>query len=91
MLLPEGKAHYDSMQVKLTKRMSYGLSGLAFFTWSKNMTNDAGAGVRPMPARSAQILQYPGENPVTIDPQNPAAIFGTSFSYQLPLGKGRTS
>ena len=90
VLLPEGKAHYDSMQIKLTKRMSYGLSGLAFFTWSKNITDDAGAGSSTYASSFGSILQYPGQRPATIDPQNPAAIFGTSFSYQLPLGKGRT-
>jgi hypothetical protein len=90
VLLPEGKAHYNSMQVKLTKRMSYGLSGLAFFTWSKNITDDAGAGSSTYASSYGSILQYPGQRPATIDPQNPAAIFGTSFSYQLPLGKGRT-
>jgi hypothetical protein len=78
------------MQIKLTKRMSYGLSGLAFFTWSKNLTNDAGSpGSTTYSSSYGPILQYPGENPVTIDPLNPAAIFGTSFSYQLPFGKGR--
>ncbi len=90
VLLPEGKAHYHSLQAKVTKRMSYGLSGLAFFTWSKNMTNDAGAGSSTYASSYGSVLQYPGENPVTIDPQNPAAIFGTSFSYQLPVGKGRS-
>jgi hypothetical protein len=91
VLLPEGKAHYDSMQIKLTKRMSYGLNGLAFFTWSKNLTNDAGSpGSTTYASAFGSILQYPGQNPVTIDPINPAAIFGASFSYELPVGKGRT-
>jgi len=81
-LLPEGKAHYNSLQVKLTKRMSYGLNGLAFFTWSKNMTDDAGAGSTTYASSFGSVLQYPGQNPVTIDPQNPAAIFGSSLSYQ---------
>ncbi|MGA2572039.1 MAG: TonB-dependent receptor [Terracidiphilus sp.] len=90
VLLPEGKSHYDSMQIKLTKRMSYGLSGLAFFTWSKNLTNDAGGvGSTTYASSFGSILQYPGQNPVTIDPQNPAAILGASFSYELPFGKGR--
>jgi len=89
-LLPEGKAHYDSMQIKLTKRMSYGLSGLAFFTWSKNLTDDAGAGSTTYASSFGSILQYPGQRPVTVDPLNPAAIFGASFSYQLPFGQGRT-
>lgn len=89
VLLPEGMARYHSLQIKATKRMSYGLSGLAFFTWSKNMTNSGGAGNLTYASSFGSIIQYPGDNPVTIDPQNPAAIFGTSFSYQLPVGKGR--
>ena len=90
-LLPEGKAHYDSMQIKLTKRMSYGLSGLAFFTWSKNLTDSAGTpGSTTYSSSFGSILQYPGQNPVTVDPLNPAAIFGTSLSYELPFGKRRT-
>jgi hypothetical protein len=89
VLLPEGKAHYNSLQIKVTKRMSHGLSGLAFLTWSKNLTNDAGAGSTTYASSFGSILQYPGQNPVTVDPLNPAAIFGTSFSYQLPFGRGR--
>ena len=87
-LLPEGKAHYDSMQIKLTKRMSYGLSGLAFFTWSKNLTDSAGTpGSTTYSSSFGSILQYPGQNPVTVDPLNPAAILRTSLSYELPFGK----
>jgi hypothetical protein len=32
---PDGKSWYDSMQIKLTKRMSHGLEFLNSFTWSK--------------------------------------------------------
>jgi hypothetical protein len=89
VLLPEGKSHYDSLQVKLTKRMSHGLSGLAFFTWSKSLTDAAGAGSSTYASAYGSVTQYPGQNPIVIDPANPAAIFGSSFSYQLPVGKGR--
>jgi len=34
---PLGKTWYDSLQVKVTKRMSYGLSFSSNYTWSKNL------------------------------------------------------
>ena len=87
-LLPEGKAHYDSLQIKATKRFSYGLTGLAFFTWMKNMSNAFG-GNTVYSNFAEGALQYPGLNPQVIDPGTPAATFSTSLSYDLPVGKGR--
>ncbi len=90
VLLPEGKAHYNSLQIKATKRTSYGLSGLAFFTWMKNITNDAGTpGDTTYASSFGATEQYPGENPEVIDPGTPAATFGASWAYLLPFGKGR--
>ena len=34
---PDGKSWYDSMQVKITKRLSHGLEFLNSFTWSKEL------------------------------------------------------
>ncbi len=36
---PDGNTWYDSLQVKLTKRFSHGLSALATYTWQKELTN----------------------------------------------------
>ena len=36
---PRGIGRFNSLQMKLTKRYSSGLTLLAFYTWSKNMTN----------------------------------------------------
>ena len=36
---PRGISRFNSLQMKLTKRYSNGLTLLAFYTWSKNMTN----------------------------------------------------
>jgi hypothetical protein len=90
VLLPEGKAHFDSLQTKVTKRMSYGLSGLAFFTWEKNLTNASGEGSSTYASSYGSTIQYPGERTVVVDSGTPAVIFGSSFSYQLPVGEGRT-
>jgi len=36
---PMGNTWYDSLQVKLTKRFSHGLSGQVAYTWQKELTN----------------------------------------------------
>jgi len=87
-LLPEGKAHYDSLQVKATKRFSHGLTGILFFTWMKNMTNAFG-GNTVYSNFAEGALQYPGTNPMVIDSGTPAATFSASWSYELPVGKSR--
>lgn len=88
VLLPEGKARYNSLQIKATKRTSFGLSGLAFFTWMKNMSNAFGSD-NTYSSIGIDLMQYPGQNPVAYDPGTPAATFGVSWNYQLPFGKGR--
>jgi hypothetical protein len=40
---PDGNTWYDSLQVKLTKRFSHGLSALATYTWQKELTNGTNA------------------------------------------------
>ena len=91
VLLPEGAARYNSLQIKATKRTSFGLSGLAFFTWMKNMTDTGSTpGDNTYATFVGSRLQYPAQNPITYDPSTPATIFGTSWTYQLPFGKGRT-
>jgi hypothetical protein len=87
----QNHANYNSMIVKAQKRFSKGLSFLSAFTWSKNMDASTGG-----PANSLN----PGSSGA---PQNPYNIAGeyslsnvstplrwtTSFSYDLPFGKGR--
>jgi hypothetical protein len=36
---PDGNTWYDSLQVKVTKRFSHGLSGQVAYTWQKELTN----------------------------------------------------
>jgi hypothetical protein len=90
VLLPEGKAHYNSLQIKATKRTSRGLSGLMYFTWMKNITNAAGsAGSTTYASSYGSVQQYPEDNPQVIDPATPPTTFGTSWTYELPFGRGR--
>lgn len=74
--LPEGFSKYNSLQVKGTKRISSGLSALAFFTWSKQTTNAAASGQ----------VQYPGYTNGTLDPGIVPLAFGLNWTYQLPFG-----
>ncbi|HEV3333687.1 MAG TPA: TonB-dependent receptor [Bryobacteraceae bacterium] len=36
---PDGNTWYDSLQIKMTKRFSHGLSGQVAYTWQKELTN----------------------------------------------------
>jgi trimeric autotransporter adhesin len=84
-------ARYDSMILKAQKRLSHGLTFLSTLTWSRN--NDASSG-----GVGNGTLNAGGGGP-----QNPYDLnaeygrsnfdtplrFATSFSYDLPFGKGK--
>jgi hypothetical protein len=70
---PVGKAHFNSLQVKLTKRYSNGLTLLAFWTWMKNMS-------------SLQNRQYTPYRPVTYSGDSPPHTLVLNASYELPFG-----
>lgn len=54
------------------------------------MTNASGSGSSTYASSYGSTIQYPGDRAVVIDSGTPAVIFGSSFSYQLPVGKGRS-
>jgi trimeric autotransporter adhesin len=84
-------ARYDSLIVKAQKRLSHGLTFLSTLTWSRN--NDASSG-----GAGNGTLNAGGGGP-----QNPYDLaaeysrsnfdtplrFATSFSYELPFGRGK--
>ena len=86
---PDGIARYHSLKMKVTKRYSSGLTLLAFYTWSKNMTNVDGGPIDLGPGDGA--IQYPlnraGE--VSVSTDGPPSVFVMSGSYELPFGPGR--
>ena len=86
---PRGVAHFHSLQLKATKRYSGGLTLLAFYTWSKNMTNVEGGPIDLGPTDGA--IQYPrnraGE--VSVSTDGPAHAFVASGTYELPFGPGK--
>lgn len=86
---PRGPSEYNSLQLSLEKRMSYGLSFLGAYTYGKSLDDGAGGN------------SSAGEGRVNIqNPQNVMADYGLSnfdirqrFTlstvYQLPFGRGR--
>ncbi len=86
---PRGIARFHSLQLKLTKRYSNGLTLLAFYTWSKNMTNVEGGPIDLGPTDGA--IQYPrnraGE--VSVSTDGPPHVFVVTGTYELPFGIGK--
>ena len=86
---PRGIAHYDALQIKLTKRYSGGLTLLSYFTWSKNLTNTdaslADSGESDGPIQNP----YNAHGEVSVSADTPPVSFGVSGSYELPFGSGK--
>jgi hypothetical protein len=87
-LLPEGKASFHSLQVKATQRYSHGLVGNIYFTWMKSITN-ANGGNTTYANFAEGFVQYPGDRRTFIDPTTPTFVIGSSYSYDLPFGRGK--
>lgn len=88
-----GNTSYNALQAKLEKRLSHGLAFLVSYTRSK-LIDDAGS------VFDASILTGPVGNFPVADSFNRALekdvstgnipnVFVTSFTYELPFGKGR--
>ena len=86
-----GSGHYHSLQSKLTKRFSRGMSALASYTWGKNIDNG------PAPFNLGHNLN---SNNQPQDPFNLAAELAiadtdvthnlvVSAIYELPFGRGK--
>ncbi len=83
-----GWSEYDSLQVKLTKRVSKNLNFLANYTYSHNIDNG------PSPFNLGQNSDYP-QNPYDLNAEVASADndvrhnFVFSGLYQLPIGRGQ--
>jgi hypothetical protein len=79
-----GVARYNSLQIKLTRRYSAGLTLMGSFTWSKNLTN--------APASSPGGVQGTFERNSLVSPSEYTlpADFKVSAAYDLPFGKGKS-
>ncbi|SPF41139.1 conserved exported hypothetical protein [Candidatus Sulfopaludibacter sp. SbA4] len=70
---PLGDSWYDSLQVKVTKRMAYGLSLQSAFTWAKTEANPGGT--------VNNIFNRPIQKSITST--NQPLIFNTGFTYEV--------
>jgi hypothetical protein len=83
-----GWAEYDSLQIKLTKRVSKNLNFLANYTYSHNIDNG------PAPFNLGQNSNYP-QNPYDLNAEIASADndvrhnFVLSGLYRLPVGRGQ--
>ncbi|MBI3694537.1 MAG: TonB-dependent receptor [Acidobacteria bacterium] len=83
-----GKAHYDSLSLKLQRRFSQGLTYLVGYTFSKSI--DTASGIR----NNGGDTLFP-QNSYCIRCERGLSIFHvsqrmvTSILYELPLGKGK--
>lgn len=86
---PRGIARFNSLQLKVNKRYSSGLTLLAFYTWSKNLTNVEGGPIDLGPSDGA--IQNPRNraSEVSVSTDGPPHVFVVSGSYELPFGPGK--
>jgi hypothetical protein len=75
--LMEGRARYDSFQIKADKRFSKGLSLVSFLTYMHAKTNTVTA-------------QYPGDRTLYLDAGIAPWTYGLSWTYELPFGRSST-
>ncbi len=79
-----GASKYHSLQVNLTKRYSFGLSGTVAYTWSHNMANTLGPNGNAYPQNDQCYKCEWGSVP-----EDRRQMFIVNHVYELPFGKGR--
>ncbi len=86
---PRGIARFQSMQLKATKRYSSGLTLLAFYTWSKNITNSDTGPIDLGPGEGAIQNPTNRNGEISVSTDGPPHVFVASGSYELPFGSGK--
>lgn len=82
---PNGNSTYNAMQVKLTKRLSRGLTVLVTYTWSKSLSdNDTAISGGP----SGQDF-YNRRNEKSLSTNDIPQAANFAYTYELPFGRGR--
>jgi hypothetical protein len=88
---PAGDSEYSSLQTKVQKRLSSGLTALGTFTWGKIMTDDGNPPLGFVGTHKGGAQDWRNLNlEHSISPQDVKYQFTGSISYDLPIGKGKT-
>lgn len=82
--VPVGKSQYNSVQMKLDKRLSEGLQLRTFYTWSRLSNNRADSGQRGGAGVQNPIDTQAGEWSIAGDDVPHSFVF--SGTYELPFG-----
>ncbi len=86
---PRGIGRFNSLQLKATKRYSSGLTLLAFYTWSKNMTNSDSGNVDSPPSEGTVQNPANRNSEISVSTEGPPHVFVASSSYELPFGPAK--
>ena len=80
-----GNSEYDSLQVRLQRRYSNGISLLMSYTWSKSIDLGSGSLVADLTFRNVNDVGWERAASSGSVPQR----FVTSYTYALPVGRGK--
>jgi hypothetical protein len=88
ILESRANSSYNSLQIRLQQSLDFGLSLLSSYTWSKSIDNASNfftsAGDPNFPQDSLNVQAERGRSNFDV-----AHRFSLSYSYDLPIGKGR--
>jgi len=84
---PNGKSHYNALQVSFDRRMSYGLQFRVAYTYSRLMNNGSETGL----GSGGPPVQNPSDmrNLYTVSSDDVPQILSFGWVYQLPFGRGK--
>ncbi len=88
--LPVANSSYNAFQLKVEKRFSHGFQMLATYTLSKSL-DDASGGTLSWMTGIPSSLQNPNNRSLerSISAFDIPQVFGLSYSYDLPFGRGK--
>src|SRR5206468_1769647 len=86
---PLGSTWYDSLQLKATKRFSYGLSFVSNFTWSKNLAIGAPTNVATGSTGVTALNDvFNRDSNKYLSPFDQPFSFNTALNYTTPAPRG---